>query len=397
MKKTLIIAPKYPLSEADGSCMRTMNFVRYFKRFGQVDILCSKPDAFDPALDNTFTERYFINFSNNHKIKTSFIRRVVDKLVYLRSWYVNQYTPEIEEYIRDIVIKGNYDHVLCRYIFQAYPLLVLDKELKHRIILDVDDVVTDSVYDAGTRHMTGFKRFNKMIDKYTLKRYYARCMTFGSILFCSNDDITTVNEAKTRSKSYIVPNVCPEIILPHHYRLEGYDYINTLLFVGTLKYEPNLQGIIWFIEKIFPELYGKFKDVRLIVAGRTPPEELISLVKKHPNIELYENPPDIMPFYNQCGLVIVPLCAGGGTRIKILEAGGANRPVISTAIGAYGLGLTEGMEVLMFNDASSFIAKYSQLRSNREYYSTMVSNLSMLIKREYSLSRFFQCMDEVLQ
>lgn len=394
--KSLVVAPKYPLPEDNGAAMRTMNFVRYFHQLGDVDLLCEKEDNRLSVLESPFRKEFFINFSEEKINKTSFLRRVIDKLVHRKTWLTSKYTPKLEDHIRNIVSQGNYNYILCRYISEAYPLLKLNR-IKSTVILDIDDIVIDSLYDEDTKKLTGISRINKVIDKQILKAYFKKCLSFKTILLCSREDRNRILSFASTGKPFVVPNVFPGMSLPPEYETEGYKNVNHMLFVGNLKYEPNCHGIMWFINKVFPKLNNIFNDVRLSVVGRNPPGELIKLIEEYSNIEMHINPSCIVPFYERCGVVIVPLFAGGGTRIKILEAGFANRPVLSTAIGAYGLDLSDNQSVLIFNSAESFIEKYTKLKGNQFFYSKISHNLSDIVNNNFSLPNFYQSMDMVLQ
>lgn len=113
-----------------------------------------------------------------------------------------------------------------------------------------------------------------------------------------------------------------------------------VLFVGTLSYLPNEDGILWFIEKIWPDVRANVPGAILTIAGHRPTGRLKAVLR--PGIELFESPSDLAPFYRQAAVAIVPLRAGSGSRHKILEALAHRVPVVSTAIGAEGLDLEPG-------------------------------------------------------
>ena len=396
MLKTLIIAPYYPLPENTGGNMRTMNFVRFFQKLGSVDMMFHNGQNHVPLSGSPFLNEYFIDWSNISTNKISCFRRVINKLVHKQTWITSHFTPESVQLIRKIIDEGEYDYVVCRYISQAYPLLKLSKEQMNKVILDVDDIVTETIYDLETAHLTGLSRINTALDKRILQSYYKQCMNLGHILFCSDDDKSKVTDQPTTLKCYVVPNTCPQIQFPTNYLVNGFPNINKLLFVGSLGYEPNYQGIIWFIQEALPQILVNYRDIKLLVVGRHPPDMLISLIKQHPNIELHADPPDVAPFYDKCGVVVVPLFAGGGTRIKILESGIASRPVISTEIGAYGLGLAKGKEIMIFNDSDSFVDAYRKLRNDEALYSSMVEKFSKTVASKYSFDTFCKSMDAVV-
>ncbi|MCM0083363.1 glycosyltransferase [Geomonas sp. Red32] len=393
--KTLIMTAHYPLPECTGSDMRTMNFARYFKRHGVVDILCKKSDRCpaSPGGSGFFRRGFYIDFTGNER--RSFAGRVADKLVHLKSWATAHYTADSEREIRSIVEEGEYDVVLCRYLTQAYPLLRLSRRLRGTVILDVDDIVLDSVYDAETSHLTGLARIGVWFDRFTMARFYARCMHFGRTLFCSEGDRSKLARGRSAAHAHVVPNVCPEPAVPNDYRQDGFDRLDRLLFVGSLSYAPNAQGAAWFIEEILPVLTGEFPHLALVVAGRNPQRELIELIERTPQAELHADVPDLTPLYESCGAAVVPLRAGGGTRIKILEAGFMKRPVFSTAVGAYGLGLTEGEDVMHFEDAAGFLKQYQHVASDRKLYGRLAEGLSAKAE-EYGVESFCRSMDRIL-
>ena len=395
--KALVISPKYPLPEDNGAAMRTMNFVRYFQQFGEVDLLCEKEGNRLSALGSPFLKEHLIDFSEWRINKIRFLRAVIDKLVHKKSWLTSKYTPKLEDHIRNIILQGNYDYILCRYLSEAYPLLKLNDRIKSTIILDIDDIVIDPLYYDNTKNLTGISLIKKVIDRRILEAYFKKCLSFKTILLCSREDRNRILSFAPTGKPFVVPNVFPGMSLPPKYEIDGYKNANHMLFVGNLKYEPNCHGIIWFINNVFPKLNNIFNDVRLSIVGRNPPDELIKLIEKYSNIELHINPPYLIPFYERCSVVIVPLFTGGGTRIKILEAGFAKRPVISTAIGAYGLDLSDNHNVLIFNNTESFIEKYTKLKENQFFYSELARNLLDIVNNNFSLPNFYQSMDMVLQ
>ncbi|GFO56859.1 hypothetical protein GMSM_38660 [Geomonas sp. Red276] len=393
--KTLIMTAHYPLPECTGSDMRTMNFARYFKRHGVVDILCKRSGRCPESAEGSdfFRRGFYIDFSG--KDRGTPFGRVADKLIRLKSWSTGHYTAETEREIRAVVEEGEYDVVLCRYLTQAYPLLRLSRRLRDTVILDVDDIVLDSVYDAETRHLTGAGRVGVWFDRMTMARFYARCMHFGQTLFCSEGDRARLARGRSTAHAHVVPNVCPEPAVPEGYRQDGFDRLDRLLFVGSLSYAPNAQGVSWFIEEILPQLGAQFPRLRLVVAGRNPQRELIELIGRTPQAELHADVPDLVPLYESCGAAVVPLRAGGGTRIKILEAGFLKRPVFSTAVGAYGLGLTQGEDVMHFEDAAGFLRQYQHVAGDRRLYRRLSEGLSAKAE-EYGVESFCRSMDRIL-
>ena len=109
-----------------------------------------------------------------------------------------------------------------------------------------------------------------------------------------------------------------------------------LLFAGSMAYTPNIDAMLYFCREILPLVRQRIPDIKLTIAGRSPVPEVRRLAE-HPNVTVTGSVPDMLPYYARSMLSIVPLRAGGGTRLKILESMALGRVVVSTAKGYEGI------------------------------------------------------------
>jgi glycosyltransferase involved in cell wall biosynthesis len=123
----------------------------------------------------------------------------------------------------------------------------------------------------------------------------------------------------------------------------------TLLFTGAISYHPNLEGVNYFIHEILPLIKAQEPRTRLIVAGKSA-----DLIQESVDIEVVANPEDMRIQFCRATIVIVPLKSGGGTRLKILEAMAMGLPVVSTTIGAEGVGYRNGRDLLLADTPEQF-------------------------------------------
>lgn len=133
-----------------------------------------------------------------------------------------------------------------------------------------------------------------------------------------------------------------------------------LLFIGVLGYPPNAHAVLDFVRQTLPLIHQTHPSTRLIVVGRNPGPELRALASSN-QIELHADVPDVLPFYRRTAISIVPLKAGGGTRLKILEAMSLARPVVSSTIGCEGLGLSSGKQLLIADTPQDTASAISRL------------------------------------
>jgi glycosyltransferase involved in cell wall biosynthesis len=115
-----------------------------------------------------------------------------------------------------------------------------------------------------------------------------------------------------------------------------------VLFLGSLEWRPNQDGVRLLLERVFPEVRAREPAARLAIVGRNPPDWLVRQAAALPGVEVHANVPDVRPFLARCGVFAVPLRIGGGSRLKILEALACAAPVVSTKVGAEGLCLEPG-------------------------------------------------------
>jgi len=127
-----------------------------------------------------------------------------------------------------------------------------------------------------------------------------------------------------------------------------------LVFVGSMDWLPNVDGMRWFIREVLPRIREQRPDCRVTIAGRKPSEEVLGWAKQDPRTTVTGTVPDIRPYLWGSAVSIVPLRIGGGTRLKIYEAMAAQVPVVSTAIGAEGLSIDPPRNIRIADAAEDF-------------------------------------------
>jgi glycosyltransferase involved in cell wall biosynthesis len=133
-----------------------------------------------------------------------------------------------------------------------------------------------------------------------------------------------------------------------------------LLFLGTYWYQPNVQAAQFLIEKIWPHIYRGMPEARLIIAGRSP-ERIPGYNTGLPRVEFTGFVDNLDQLYQRARVVCCPVLAGGGTRVKIIEAAAHGKAIVATRVGAEGLDLRDGSELLLRDDPKAFAQACLQL------------------------------------
>jgi polysaccharide biosynthesis protein PslH len=129
---------------------------------------------------------------------------------------------------------------------------------------------------------------------------------------------------------------------------------SSIVFTGSMDWMPNEDGMEHFVAEILPRIEQAVPEVTVTIVGRNPTARVKALAEGRPSITVTGTVPDVRPFLESAAVVVVPLRIGGGTRIKIYEAMGMERAVVSTTIGAEGLDVTDGEHIVLADDPKAF-------------------------------------------
>jgi glycosyltransferase involved in cell wall biosynthesis len=125
-----------------------------------------------------------------------------------------------------------------------------------------------------------------------------------------------------------------------------------IIFFGLMNYHPNIEAVVSFTRTICPKLREKLPYCRLTLVGANPVEEVLAL-RQEAGVEVTGTVPDVRPYCNDALSSVVPLRTGGSTRLTILEAMAAGVPIVSSPMGAEGLMVEDGRDILLANPNDS--------------------------------------------
>ncbi len=162
---------------------------------------------------------------------------------------------------------------------------------------------------------------------------------------------------------------------------------HSLVFTGSMDWIPNDDGISYFIKEVLPLIRNQVPNVSLCVVGRKPSRRLREFAAKDGSIRLTSWVEDIRPYLGVAEVCIVPLRIGGGTRLKIFEAMAMSKPVVSTSIGAEGLPVIHGENILLANRPADFASSVVSLLRNPVERKNLGDASRKMVKENYSWER----------
>jgi glycosyltransferase involved in cell wall biosynthesis len=217
----------------------------------------------------------------------------------------------------------------------------------------------------------GLRRTLLERDWRLLKRYEGMvCRDFDAVLTVSEEDKSALIEAmmvdsRTMHEPIftVIPIACDGDEVVPVMRKPSADH---LVQIGTMYWPPNIDGVKWFVDEILPIIREKRPDVVFDCIGSRPPHELVELSKRDPKINVTGYVEDAQPYLENCGVFIVPLRAGGGMRVKILNAMAQALPIVTTTLGCEGIDVQSGEHLWVADSAQQFANAVLTLLERRD-------------------------------
>jgi glycosyltransferase involved in cell wall biosynthesis len=166
-----------------------------------------------------------------------------------------------------------------------------------------------------------------------------------------------------------------------------------LLFFGTFRFEANVDAARYLIDEILPLLP---QDRRVCLVGEDPPKELRDRASRDPRVRVIGYVEDLRPYLEWCGAVVIPVRIGTGTRLKILHAMAAGCPVVSTPIGAMGIGAVDGEEIVIANTVKAFATAVTKIKEDRAFARVIGDAGRALVQRSFDWDIIVGAFEQIL-
>ena len=207
------------------------------------------------------------------------------------------------------------------------------------------------------------------------------CSRFDSVIAVSADDREQMKHEYGAEAVFDVPTG----VDTDFFRPSGTvkPVAHSLVFTGSMDWLPNDDAIRYFTREIMPLIKSKVPDVTLTVVGRNPAPALVDLSKEDPSLIITGRVDDVRPYMENAAAYIVPLRIGGGTRLKIYEAMAMEKAVISTTIGAEGLPLTNGVELLVADEPATFADAVVRVLLEEDYATELGQRAAAVVREKF--------------
>jgi len=261
---------------------------------------------------------------------------------------------------------------------------------KPRVIFDAHNAVW-SIVERMRDNARWFLKPVLGIEAKRVKRYEGELLkTVDHVLAVTDVDRAGLVEALNFSKIKQGERVAPITVVPIAVDTQQLQPIKrkpgskNIVTLGTLHYPPNADGIRWFFNEVFPLIRQRVPDVTLTIIGKNPPQDFVDLAESNTDVvKVTGYVPELAPYLEQSALMVVPVRAGGGMRVRILEAFAYAMPVVTTTIGLEGIHAELEKDVLVADTATDFANRVIELLENVPLQEKLSTNGRRLAETKY--------------
>jgi glycosyltransferase involved in cell wall biosynthesis len=156
-----------------------------------------------------------------------------------------------------------------------------------------------------------------------------------------------------------------------------------IVHIGTMYWPPNIDGMMWFLENVLPLIYARLPGNPCDIIGARPPQQLVDFGKNHPGVNVTGYVVDPTAYLQKAAVMVVPLRAGGGMRVKILNALAQGMPIVSTTLGCEGIQVEHEKHLLIADTPEDFAKETLRLIENPELAQHLGEAGRQLIQEKY--------------
>jgi polysaccharide biosynthesis protein PslH len=367
-----------------GGKIRTYNMLKELKREHEVTYL-TLDDGTASAVDKKNASEYChelvcIPHARREKFTPGFYYELLLNLISSNAYAIKKYESRaMRREIAERDRQGAFDLLVCDFLA---PAVNVPGDLTTPAVLfqhNVEAMIWKRHYEVQSNPIKKAYLYGQWQKMRRFER--EMCGRFDSVIAVSADDRDQMKDEYGAEAVFDVPTgVDVEFFRPNS---TVKPIPNSLVFTGSMDWLPNDDAIRYFTREIMPLIKNKVPDVKLTVVGRNPAPALVDLSKEDPSLIITGRVDDVRPYMESAAAYVVPLRIGGGTRLKIFEAMAMEKVVVSTTVGAEGLPLTNGVELLLADEPATFADAVVRVLTDSAYANDLGQRAASVVRENF--------------
>lgn len=387
MKKMLMIYPNNFLQGAMGTNNRVMQLVQIFREIGfEIDYF---------GFENFSPNSSFRDFKQKNKEKklihklflydfqkgygeNQLVERVCNKIRSVQKKdHLQDWVPlGAQRMFTDLIRHNHYDVVITFYTYLA--AFFKNRKIHAKKIYFMEDSMFLQQYAWDKDRIKGISLGKLMDEEIARIRYFDE-------IFCISNDERIFYEKITEKRMYFLPHLMPESIAPIHKPLSDRKW--DVFFIG-FNNTFNVEGLEWFLEKVYPLLK---KDLKILLVGSATN----GLKIKYENVDILPFVPDLDEIYENVKVVICPMFQGTGMKVKVVEAMSRGLPVVCNERGVDGLPDKTMCGCLVTQDAAEFADYINQLTEDKTFYSQKSLKIMEYYRQVFDRKKYVKLLEKI--
>ncbi|MCA1634415.1 MAG: glycosyltransferase family 4 protein [Acidobacteria bacterium] len=287
----------------------------------------------------------------------------------------------------------SFDVLICDFL---QPSVNVPASIRAAAVLfqhNVEAIIWKRHYEVQTNPLKKAYLYGQLCKSFAYER--AACRRFDHVVAVSTEDRDLMRrEYQLEAVTDVPTGVDTEYFRPSgNVRREPH----SLVFTGSMDWLPNEDAIQFFAKQIMPLVKQAVPDATLTVVGRNPYPSLLELSKRDSSIIVTGRVEDVRPFMESAAAYVVPIRVGGGTRLKIYEAMAMQMPIISTTIGAEGLLLSDGAELLLADTPEAFARAVARVITDPNLALKLGTRAAATVRTKFSWEKAAAVFGEVCE
>jgi sugar transferase (PEP-CTERM/EpsH1 system associated) len=301
------------------------------------------------------------------------------------------FDPALRKRALELVATERYDLLICDTVVMARHVMELEGPAR---VLFQHNVEAQVLRRQAQMRAKWLRSRYMALQERRMRRFEAECGNhFDAVIAVSEQDRQTfASEYGWRHVQAIDTGVDVDYFRPRDNGEPG----DRVVFVGSMDYLPNQDGVEFFVEQVWPTIYRAKPRATFQIVGRNPAPKVLRL-QRVPGVEVAGTVPDVRPYLAGAAVVVVPLLAGGGTRIKIFEALAMGKAVVSTTIGAEGLPVTAGEHLVLADSPADLARAVTNLLNSPEQRTRLGRTAHRLVNESYSNETVARQFEQICQ
>lgn len=381
--KVLQLSHKPPFPPKDGGCLAIDNITQGLINAG-VELKILTIETVKHPFEKARISKEYLKKTGIESIFVDTTLNVVDafsSLVTQDSYNISRFfTPDFDFVLQNELAKKEYDIVHLESLFMTPYISTIRMHSDAKIVMrshNLEYIIWErlSKQTGSVAKKTYLKLLARQLKKYELDVLNQ----VDGIAAISKRDAEDFRKLGCKQPIEIIPfGLNIQKYIPSEKPKTDLD----LFHLGSMDWSPNIEGLDWFLEDIWPAIHSKSPKANFYLAGRDMPERYFETNSS--NIVVVGEVEDAMKFIKSKSLMVVPLLSGGGIRVKIIEGMALGKAIISTSVGAEGIHYTHKKDIWIANTPDEFAEAVHFFKNNPDKIIELGSNGRNLVEREYA-------------